>query len=737
MLDVLADEALNALQLATDETTKLLVPAAVGAAFAGATDLRDLMLRRITTLPRDPEARTRKIVKLLESDPEFKVQLFAAVAELRSRSTDLVVPPGPAGFKDRVAVLSELGEPGTRIVVGRSGWGKTYVVQQVRHLRAQKYVDGNAVVDCAQFRTDGALRYAEVFSSVLQQVGLSMGETSDAAVFARYERALLHGRFLLVFDNVEGVAEARGLARNWPLSLVLLTTRELTDDLLLWCPTPPVVLGGVDGPAARELLEDQATKEVLDAEPEATEELLELCDDIPDFLRRAGAALRLRRTDVRPVSRLVAELRAGHDPRGFDGILTDLGVQSLPGPVRADLALLSIHPGASFTRDSADALLGHPAGTTIDTLVSSGLAVAGPAGHLRLLRLVRQRVMPSAVVQDSALRRLLADVTGCATAADQALEGDRLRPAHLTGDLGWRLAHLGPIEYLDLHATLIVDLVQFAHQVELHDVAVRLCGALEVILTYHGRHHLVAIGVDWGIRSARLLRDDLACARLLSTRARIETALAEFGRAEASLEMAGSHAARIRYPRLDSSLLEFASRLARERAQYDIDRGTAETNDSFAQAADLLRQALTIDRAHDLSRARGIHARELATLEIRAGRPQEAMELLDEAARFTDPRRPRNLSRIHLALARAFDLLGNWARCDAEIDLARELAAASGATTYDLEIDEVVADSAWRRGDIEAARHGWDQLAEKFYTLAHPRYDRYKAKLSELSRVRR
>ncbi|MEU4161162.1 hypothetical protein [Actinoplanes sp. NPDC026670] len=734
MLDVLADEALKALQMATEETTKLVVPAAVGAAFAGATSLRQLMFRRITTLPRDPVARTAKIVKLLESDPEFRAELFAAVAEMRSTGTDLVAPPGPEGFRDRVAVLARLGEPGTRVVVGRSGWGKTYVVQQVRHLRAEEYADGNAVVDCAQFRTGGALRYTEVFDSVLRQVGLSMDETSDAAVFARYERALLHGRFLLVFDNVESAAEARVLARNWPLSLVLLTVRELTDDLDVWCPTPPVMLGGLDGTAARELLEQQATSEILDAEPDATGQLLELCDDIPDFLRRAGATLRLRRADVRPVARLVAELRAGHDPRGFDGVLTSLGLSSLPEAVVTDLALLAGHPGGSFTRDSADSLLAHPAGTTIDTLLGAGLAVDGANGQIRLLRLVRQRAVPSPEDLDLALRRLLADVTRCAMAADQVLEGDRLRPAELTGDLGWRLTHLSPIEYLDMHAILIVDLVQFAHHSGLHDQAIRLCGALEIVLTYRGRHHLIATGIGWGIKSAQALGDDLACARLHSTRGRIETALAEFGRAETSLQIAGEHAARVCYPRLDSSLLEFRSRLARERVRHDIDLGGEETKDSFRQAADLVRQALEIDRAHGLGRARGIHARELANLEVRAGRPDRAMALLDEAAEFTDPTRPRNVSRNHLVRARVHDLLGEWAQTDAEIARVRELAGTSGATTYDLEIDDLAAESAWRRGDVEAARRGWDRLAETCYALAHPRYDRYKSRLNALPR---
>ncbi|GAA1625433.1 AAA family ATPase [Actinoplanes couchii] len=732
MLDVLADEALKALQLAGEETTKLVVPAAVGAAFAGAGNLRQLMFRRIVTLPRDPAARTAKVVDLLEKDPEFRAQLFAAMAELKARGTDLIVPPGPDGFRDRTAVLAQLGEPGIRVVVGRSGWGKTYLAQQVRHLRAAEYPDGNAVVDCAQFRTDGALRYAEVFASVLRQLGLSMGEAGDAELFTRYERALLHGRFLLVFDNVDGAAEARELARNWPLSLVLLTIRELTDDLHVWCPTPPVLLGGLDDGAGRELLAHQVGATVLDAEPEATGQLLELCDDIPDLLRRAGATLRLRRADVRPVARLVAELRAGQDPRGFDGILTALGLKSLPEAVRADLAVLSIHPGRSFTRDSADALLGHPAGATIDTLLSAGLAVDGPDGQIRLLRLVRQRVVPSAEVRDAALRRLLDDVARCAMAADHTLEGDRLRPGALTGDLAWRITHLSPVEYLDTHTILLVDLVEFAHHAGLHDIAIRLCGALEIVLTYRGRHHLIATGIGWGIRSAHLLGDDLAGARLYSTRGRIETALAEFDRAAASLDIAEEHARRVAFPRLDSSLLEFRARLERDRVQYAIDRGAEQTRDSFGAAADLVRQALEVDRAFDLRRARGIHARELANLEVRAGRAREARDLLDEAMLFTDPGKPRNVSRIHLVRARVHDLLEEWELFDSSIALARE----NGSTTYDLEIDDLVAGNARRRGDIEGARRGWDALAERFYALAHPRYARYKDELNKLPPVR-
>jgi tetratricopeptide (TPR) repeat protein len=738
MSEFLADEALKALQLATDETTRLVVPAVVGATFAGAARLRDLIFSRVTTLPRDPGARVAKIVTILEADPEFRSLLFSAVAELRVNGAGVKVPPGPRGFKDRSAALAELSGPGVRTIIGPVGRGKTYILQQVRHIRAKEYGDGNVFVDCAQFRTDGVLRYAELFSSVLQQLGFTVDETSDAALSARYERALLHGRFLLAFDNVVDVAEARALARDWESSLVLLSTRETFGDLARWHGTTPLVLGGLDDAgAAREILQSQATAQVLDAESAATEALLRVCGNIPDFLHRAGATLRLRRGEAKPVARLVAELRAGQDPQGFDDILTSLGIDGLPAAARADLTVLAGHPGESFTRDSADAFLGHPAGSTIDTLLSAGLAVAGPDGLLRLLELVRQRTRPTRAVRDDALRRLLATVGELADTADLTLEGDRLRPAEIIGDPVWPLAHLSPIEYLDLHAVLIVELVQFAHHDQRHREAIRLCGALEIVLTYHGRHHLVATAIGWGIESAEAIGDDLAAARLYSTRARIETALRQFTPAESSLDIADRFAIRAGRPRLDSSLLEFRSRLARERTRLEIDRGVPETPESFAEASAFIRRALDIDRTQGLDRARGIHARELGSLEIRARRPDQAMTLFNEAARYTDRSRPRNVSRIHLGRARAHDLLQQWEQCDAEIAIARQLVAASGASAYELEIDDLVAESAWHRGDYEAARHGWEKLAEHFYNEAHPRYDRYKAKLRQLPPVPR
>ncbi|MFI5936647.1 hypothetical protein [Actinoplanes sp. NPDC051494] len=737
VLEILADEAQKALQLATEETTKVVVPAAVGAAFAGARNLRQVITAGVRVLPRDPVARTAKIVKLAETDPEFRARLYAAVAELRGRGTEVAVPPAPDGFTDRHDVLPVLGAPGIRTVTGLSGWGKTYVVKQVRHDRAEEYADGNAYVDCDAFRSDGALRYAEVFGEVLRQVGVEVADTGDAALSAQYERALLHGRFLLVFDNVDGAAEARALARDWPLSLVLLTAREALGELVAWCPTPPVRLGGLDRAGGRELLESYAGTSLPAAEPQATEQLLDLCDYVPDFLRRAGGTLNLRRGDFKPVARLVAELRDGDDPQGFDGILTSLGLHSLPDAVRADLASLSVHPGADFTRDSATALLGRPAGSTIDTLLSAGLAVAGSGGRLRLLRLVRQRVTPAPGEAEAALRRLLAVTVELATAADHTLEGDRLRPAVIPADLRWRLSHLTAVEYLDLHTALIVDLVQLAHHRELHQDAIRLCGSLEVVLTYLGRHHLIATAIGWGIRSAEVAGDALAAARLYATRARIETDLGLFGEAEASLDTAGTHAGTIDNPRLASSLLEFRARLARERVRRAVDDGAVVPSDAFMEAAGLIERCLEIDRAHDLSRARGIHARELATLLLRAKRPDEAMVLFEEAARHTDAGRPRNLSRIHLGRARVFDLWERWADVDREVAVARALIADSGATVYDIELDDFVAETAWHRGDVETARAGWDRLAERFYTMAHPRYDRYRDRLNQLPPPRR
>jgi tetratricopeptide (TPR) repeat protein len=324
-----------------------------------------------------------------------------------------------------------------------------------------------------------------------------------------------------------------------------------------------------------------------------------------------------------------------------------------------------------------------------------------------------------------------------AVAAEVTLEGDRLRPAVVPADLRWPLEHLTALEYLDLHATLIVEVVQIAHHQGRHEVVIRLCGALEVVLTYLGRHHLVAIAIGWGIKSAHALGDATATARLYATQGRIETELGLFDQAATSLDAAELAAANVVNPRLDSSLLEFRSRLARERSRRTIDDGMPDTPDAFTEAAELIRRSLEIDRTHDLRRARGIHARELGNLMVRAQRPDAAMLLFDEAARYTAATQTRNLSRIHLGRARAYDLLGRWPDVDRELASARTLAAASGAVTYEVELDDFTAGTAWHRGDVETARTQWDRLAEKFYASGHPRYDRYKEKLRRLPPVRR
>ena len=724
------------LEILADEAARAVAPAAVRAAFAGAAGVWKVITGKITVLPTDREAAAAKIVQLIENDPEFERELVAAMAQHQHRRADVVVPPGPPGFTDRDDVLPGLGEPGTRMVTGPPGWGKTSVVRQVSHDRARDYPDGNAYVDVDLFRTDRALRYAEVIAAVLRQVGVDVVELGDAALSTQYERALWHGRYLLVFDNVASAAEADALARNWPLSLVLLTTRDAAGELTAWCPTDPVALGGLDRAGARELLGSASRADILDAEPPATEELLDLCDSIPAFLRTAGNTLHLRRGQFKPVARLVADLRAGHDPRGFAGVLTSIGLNELPRSARDDLGLLSIHPGETFTRDSADALLGRSAGATIDTLQAAGLVVDGPGGHLRLLRLVRQRERAAPAVAEAALHRLITVVTERAVAADVTVEGDRLRPAGVPADLRWPLTHLTALEYLDLHATLIVELVQIAHHLQRYLDAIRLCGALEVVLTYLGRQHLVATAITWGIESAQELGDATATARLYATRGRIETELGLLDNAATSLDAADRAASTVVNPRLDSSVLEFRSRLARERGRRALDDGIPDPEDAFAEAAALIRRSLEIDRTHDLHRARGIHARELGNLLVRAQRPDEAMRLFEEAALHTADAQARNLSRIHLGRARAYDLLERWPDVDRELASARALAAASGAVTYAVELDDFTAETAWHRGDVETARAHWDRLAERFYAMGHPRYDRYRERLRRLPPVR-
>jgi len=698
-------------ELVAQEATKTVMASASGVVVSGAGGVLRALLRRLGALPNDPEALRRAIVRAGERDPDFAAEVAAELAAVTGEPGRLAMLPSPVFF-DRAEIRAALARPGTHLVAGLPGMGKTALVLQVCQDVADKFPGGAAYVDLDEFRSGEALRVTEVQAAVLRQLGAPVGGETPAEVAEQYLRALLHRRSVLVLDNAVGAAELRTLVQPWPATLVLVTTRRLTDDLWAWAPSPAVILHGLDEAGARLMLEERCVGAYA-AEPAAAEQLLALCDRMPFAITQAAVLLARRRGAPGAVAAVRDELAASGDAGGVIAQCLARTVDDLPTAAVDDLVGLAVQPVEDFSHDAVSAALGHRA----DVLIDAGLLIA-ERGRLRMPRLVRGyavRLAVSAADADAMFDRLLTFYRDRAVAADLA-GGERLRRYPVPSGLTWN-GSMAPLDWLEAEVPSIAAVVVRAYHFGRHVEVVQLCGALEPLLTSRGHHWLIHAVNEWGVLAAQALGERVVQARLQAMQARIFTQLHLLDRAAAALAEAERLLIGVDDPLMQSSVLEFRGRLA-------------EAGKDYSAAADAFRGCLVIDAQHRFDRAGGLHHRMLANVLVSLGQPREGLTEVDRAVALTTD--VRNHARVQTVAARAHLALNDLPAAATTVNQARGLAATAGARQYEVEFADIEAEIAWRRGDVEAARTRWGWIAQGYWNAGDRRFDEYLAKLSRL-----
>jgi tetratricopeptide (TPR) repeat protein len=735
------------LDIAVTEVAKTVAASLAGSAIAGGGRLLKLLRRKMTSLPRDPARLATLIMRHAREDPAFAAEIFGSLAALGNGGAGAMSPFPPDPFVDRDELRSEVARSTcVWVIAGQFGVGKTAFVRRIAHDVAERFPGGQVYIDLDEWRDGDALRVAEIERHVLGQVGVSVVEAAAPDVSQQYLGSLLRRRFVLVLENAVGVEEVSRLAQPWPCSLVLVTTRMLTDELRIWSsPDRLVELHGVDEAGAWDLLASRCGEAMLAAEPDATRRLLRLGDWMPFAILQFGSMLARRAGEPGAVAAVLAEFRSAPDSAAVIQLCLDRTFDALsPSTVDGLLALAS-HPGEEFTYTSAEAMLGRPARPTLDELMDACLIERAPHGRLRLHRLVRdyadRLARRRAVDPDPHFDRVLSFYRDRAVAADLS-EGDRLRCYPIPRGLStWSVPGVNPIDWLEIESGTIVDLIKQAYGRRRNVAVVQLCGALEVLLNNRGYHWRCAEAFDWGIASAKELGEPRVQARLHAMQGRLFTLLHVFDRAAAELDIASNLLADARpdddgrphdagpddtsreNARLASSVLEFHGRLHEEMAEH-------QPAPEYSPAIACLRRAVDIDRRAGLSRGLGLHLRMLANLLVKVERPQEAKTLLEEALDITEGE--RNRARVQMVLTKAYTKIGDLARARAAVAQARALVGQVHVTQYDLELADIEAEIAFRAGEVEVARARWGWVADRYCDWGHPKFSVYLAKLDQL-----
>ncbi|WP_329144591.1 NB-ARC domain-containing protein [Streptomyces sp. NBC_01456] len=557
------------------------------------------------------------------------------------------VPPPRPGFVNRTAEFAALGEalaaygpdspPATIVITGLGGVGKTELVSQwVWRELAERFPDGQLYVDLAEVRRDGGIDVGGVIGTLLRALGVheSLIPAGTADRSALFRSATAGRRLLVVLDNAQHAAEVRPVLPGHGLVVVLSRKRLASLEV---DGAVPLTVAPLDADAGLQLVRrwQHAAAEPGTAsgtDPGAAARLVAACGGLPLALRAAGEWLIERpHMSLEAVVDALADERIRPADTGrsvaavFDAVTATFCAHTL-----ALYRFLGAFPGTTFTADVAEA-----AGVTrfedgLRDLRTAHMAVgAGAPGRFRLHDVVaahaRARTGPEEEVrQVREVRQRVTDFYLTAAArADRLVLGPRLRLQEAPPDTSapegsQQLFHTGAeaLEWLDAERANLLAVLRMAADEGRHDAVWRLCESLWAL--YHSRKHYA----DWieshrlGIEAARWEGRIDAEVRMRNQLARAHHALGEYDLADAELRRADELLDAVADARLPGMIRETQGLLclARSRPEEAIALFTRALHANEGDAHGIVVQTYNLGQAV-----------------LAAGRPQEALDLLDGA----------------------------------------------------------------------------------------------------------
>ncbi|MFI2347935.1 AfsR/SARP family transcriptional regulator [Streptomyces sp. NPDC019443] len=301
-----------------------------------------------------------------------------AAVSLLSPKGELAVPAQlPADLAVFVGRETQLAEatrlvPGGTVVIsaiaGMAGVGKTvFAVHWARQI-AHLFPDGQICLDLRGFDPDGVPVPPErALRTVLESLGVPpQSLPRDPSVLAAHYRTLIADRqILLLLDNARDAEQVRPLLPGAPGSLVIITSRNRLAGLIAKDGALPLHLDVLSPAEARDLLARRLGHRRVAAEPEAVDEIIELCARLPLALAVTAA-----RAAVQPAFPLAAVVDELCDSRGRLDAFSDLDAavdvravfswsyHALTPDAARLFRLLAVHPGPDISLRAAASLAG-------------------------------------------------------------------------------------------------------------------------------------------------------------------------------------------------------------------------------------------------------------------------------------------------------------------------------------------------------------------------------------------
>ncbi|MEV4435653.1 tetratricopeptide repeat protein [Streptomyces sp. NPDC049585] len=272
------------------------------------------------------------------------------------------------------------------LIAGRPGSGRTALAEELARQLVTDYPDG--VLRARLTGADGEPVPTErTARALLAALDAPVPAGAEEDELTQALRTALNGkRVLLLLDDASGAEQVEPLLPDEPACLVVAVSRGP----LTGVPdVRPCTLGGLDAPAAVELLEWYAGPTRITCDPVAASRVVEECCGQPAALVLVGGWLAaLPKTTVVDAARRLRELPPAGGGEAAGGPLARafwLAYEALPAPTARMLHLLGLAPAGLADAHVASALAGcslSTAQSVLEDLATRGLLRAeGPAGE--------------------------------------------------------------------------------------------------------------------------------------------------------------------------------------------------------------------------------------------------------------------------------------------------------------------------------------------------------------------
>ncbi|MFH8491783.1 tetratricopeptide repeat protein [Streptomyces longisporoflavus] len=284
------------------------------------------------------------------------------------------------------------------LIAGRPGSGRTSLAEELARQVADDYPDGVLRAHLAE--PDGTRVPTErTARDLLDALGAPAPAGADEDELAEVLRNALSGRrALLLLDGAADAEQVDPLIPDAPECLAVAVSKGPLTGIP---DVRPCTLGGLDTPAAVELLSRAAGPVRITVDPRSAESLVEACAGHPAALVLAGGWLCGRpKAAVADLAKQVHDRPGDESAPGALARMFELSYTSLPGAAARILRLLSLAPAGHVDPHTASALAGcsvSAARTTLDDFVKLGLirAVESPLPQYEvpecLVPLLRER----------------------------------------------------------------------------------------------------------------------------------------------------------------------------------------------------------------------------------------------------------------------------------------------------------------------------------------------------------